>query len=83
MSLNDDRTNRTIIRLEAEVFALKTKMAESADWLEELARLTAELRDDLKRFYEPDKGWPPHINKATDLGDYEEVVRGLRGTQTA
>lgn len=47
-------------------------------WLGELVPLTEELNADLKRFYQPDKGWPPHIAKANDLGDYKQVLSDLR-----
>jgi hypothetical protein len=47
-------------------------------WREEAQNRIVELRDDLMRFYEPEKGWPPHIATVTDLGDYEEAALQLR-----
>lgn len=41
---------------------------ESIEWVLTEARANiAELADDLKRSYEPGKGWPPHIDKATEV----------------
>lgn len=41
---------------------------DSAEWLLGEARSNiAELADDLKNFYIPEKGWPPHINEAHEM----------------
>lgn len=41
---------------------------EVVEWLLREARANiAELADDLKGCYEPEKGWPPHIDKAEEM----------------
>lgn len=41
---------------------------EVIEWLLTEARANiAELADDLKGFYIPEKGWPPHIDKAAEM----------------
>lgn len=61
-------------RLERYERALRELLFWMADQDEGLLSLTAELRDDLMRFYEPEKGWPPHIESARNLGDFEQAV---------
>jgi len=43
-------------------------------WMEELLALARELQRDLKRFYDPQKGWPPHIEALEGLTDYDAVL---------
>lgn len=51
---------------------------ECLGWLrEETLPLIRELCDDLQRVYDPEKGWPPHIARAMDLRDEEEVLGQL------
>lgn len=41
---------------------------DSIEWLLGECRANiGELADDLKGFYEPEKGWPPHIDKAREM----------------
>lgn len=43
-------------------------------WMDELLRLARELQKDLKRFYEPIKGWPPHIEALEGKTDFDTVL---------
>ena len=43
----------------------------------EAVSLIRELTTDLKRFYVPEMGWPPHIEAGSDLGDHEECLREI------
>lgn len=44
-------------------------------WMDELLRLARELQSDLKNYYEPVKGWPPHINALEGDTDYDTVLK--------
>lgn len=43
-------------------------------WMEDLLRLARGLQNDLKNFYEPIKGWPPHIEALEGHTDYDSVL---------
>lgn len=43
-------------------------------WMDDLLRLARELQIDLKRFYEPIKGWPPHIESLEGQTDYDTAL---------
>lgn len=47
-------------------------------WMSDLLKLAHELQKDLKRFYEPLKGWPPHIQKLEGHTDYDSVLDHAR-----
>lgn len=47
-------------------------------WMDELLRLARELQKDLKRFYEPIKGWPPHIEALEGDTDFDAVLRSSK-----
>lgn len=47
-----------------------------AFWMHDLLGLARELQKDLKNFYEPIKGWPPHIEALEGLTDYDSVLEG-------
>jgi hypothetical protein len=51
---------------------------EIADQYEECVALVRELTTDLKRFYYPEKGWPPHIDHGLNMGDDEQCIVDLR-----
>jgi len=44
-------------------------------WMGELYEVATDLQEDLKRFYEPEKGWPPHIQGIESPNDYEGVMK--------
>lgn len=48
-------------------------------WMDDLLRLARELQTDLKRFYEPIKGWPSHIEALEGQTDYDAVLESARG----
>jgi len=52
-------------------------------WMEELLALARELQRDLKRFYEPYKGWPPHIEALEGQTDYDTVLEQARAALLA
>lgn len=47
---------------------MRENVTEEVEWLLRECRANiAEMADDLKGFYEPEKGWPPHIEKADEM----------------
>lgn len=53
---------------------MQNKIENLVFWMDELLRLARELQKDLKRFYEPIKGWPPHIEALEGLTDFDTVL---------
>lgn len=55
-------------------------------WMGELLTLARELQKDLKRFYEPIKGWPSHIEALEGNTDFDTVLESskqfLAGSKT-
>ena len=71
-----DRAEAQAARAEAQVRELR----EDLGLCREAADLLIELADDLKRFYESDKGWPSHIEAAGRLAaDLRTRVLEARG----
>lgn len=76
-----DERNAAVARAEAA----EARVRQLEDGLEgvevfyaEALGLIRELLDDAQRLYEPEKGWPPHIEKARHLGDHEETLTAVR-----
>jgi hypothetical protein len=44
----------------------------------EALSLIRELIEDAMKVYEPEKGWPPHIEAARNLGDHEQTLADVR-----
>ena len=53
---------------------MQDKLENLVFWMDELLRLARELQKDLKRFYEPIKGWPPHIEALEGQTDFDAVL---------
>ena len=67
--------NDEIDVLRDRVRELTEALGDSLEWLTDARRLIAELADDLKGSYEPEKGWPPHIEAAANIdGDLEQMI---------
>ena len=47
-------------------------------WMSDLLRLARELQKDLKRCYEPIKGWPPHIQALEGYTDYDASLKDAK-----
>lgn len=54
---------------------MQDKVENLVFWMGELLRLARELQKDLKRFYEPIKGWPPHIEALEGDTDFDAVLK--------
>jgi len=57
---------------------MKTKTSSLEDlvfWTERLLMVAKELQSDLKRFYSPEKGWPPHIEVLEGTTDFSAAIR--------
>lgn len=50
-------------------------------WMEDLLALARELQRDLKRFYDPQKGWPPHIQALEAPTDYDTILEEAKARQ--
>lgn len=49
-----------------------------AFWSADLLKLARELQKDLKRFYVPEKGWPPHIERLEGTTDFDTVIENAQ-----
>ncbi|GAF76751.1 unnamed protein product [marine sediment metagenome] len=49
-----------------------------AFWFEDLLKAARCVQEDLMRFYEPDKGWPPHIMALMAPADYDTVLANAK-----
>jgi hypothetical protein len=61
-----------------EVTELEGQIDSLVFWMDELLKLARELQGDLKRFYEPIKGWPPHIEALEGQTDFDTVLEAGR-----
>ncbi len=66
--------SRELLRVEQRRKEAVEQVDSLVYWMDELLRLAKELQKDLKRCYEPVKGWPPHIQKLEGKTDYEAAL---------
>lgn len=57
-----------------QAFEIMTELRTAVFWLEDLLQAALELQKDLKRFYMPEKDWPPHILALEGHTDYHAAL---------
>jgi hypothetical protein len=62
--------------------ALQRSSGREVEWLLGEARANiSELASDLRGFYVPEKGWPPHIDKAVEIiAEIDDLIGADRGS---
>lgn len=54
--------------------ALRDELESMIFWTDDLLTLAREINRDLMQFYEPIKGWPPHIERLLAPTDHDSVL---------